>query len=257
MNKIKQITIGCLLTTSLYATTGACWSQTDKAKQELAELDGNIIFSFKDSNNCKPIADAIVNLNGSDFKTNSLGEITLPIPPYTLDANLPLSAKKEKYITLNQEVMAQVGSFWQNKFLMTKDIPINSARFILTWKDKPKDLDLHLVSDDFHISYRNKNGASYKAKLDRDSTKGYGPETITLDLLDKTKEYKVYIYKYSKKGKIDHNVNFSLYKNNKLDRSIPITGDINSRCVQVVTIHNNQVKYDIKNVPESNCKKKK
>ncbi|MEA2019757.1 MAG: hypothetical protein U9N59_15055, partial [Campylobacterota bacterium] len=73
---------------------------------------------------------------------------------------------------------------------------------------------------------------------------------------DKTKKYKVYIHKYSSKGKIDHNVNLSLYKNNKLDKSIPITGNPNSRCVQVLTIHNNQVKYEVKDVLESYCKRK-
>jgi uncharacterized protein YfaP (DUF2135 family) len=150
--------------------------------------------------------------------------------------------------------MASVGTYWQNKFLLTKAIPINSARFILSWGNTPKDLDLHLISDDFHISYRNKSGALHKAKLNQDAMHGYGPETITLNKLDKSKNYKVYIYKYSSGGYIDHNTNLSVYKNNKLDKVITLNDNIQSRCIQVATIHNNQVKYDIKKVSQQICK---
>ena len=85
--------------------------------------------------------------------------------------------------------------------------------------------------------------------------KGYGPETITLDKLDKSKNYKVYIHQYSSKGHLDHNTNLSIYKNNKLDKVIALKDNIQSRCVQIATIHNNQVKYDTKEVSQSICKK--
>ena len=254
-NRYKILLGTVALTTQLFAGSG-CWTTEHKAILESAELEGNIIFSFKDSKDCTPITNAKVTFAGKQFTTDYNGYLTLPIPPENIDMQIPLKVEKDGYITLKQNVMASVGSFWQNKFIMTKEIPIKSAKFILGWGESPKDLDLHLVSDDFHISYRNKTGAVYKAKLDRDSTQGYGPETITLDLLDKHKSYKVYVYKFSTYGEFDHSVNFSLYKNNKLDKSFSFPSNLHSRCVQVATIFNNTVKYDIKEVSSSKCRGK-
>lgn len=259
IKKLNILISSILLSSSLYAieTTGSCWDANQKAELEYAELEQSIKFSFKDAKSCEPISNASVYFSGINFKTDRFGEITVPIPPESLDLELPLVVKKNGYITLKQKVTAQIGSFWQNKFLVTKELPITSARFILSWDATPKDLDLHLKSDDFHISFRNKNGASFKAKLDRDSMKGYGPETITLNKLNKNKSYKVYVYKYSSDGELNHNINFSLYKNNELHRVITIPDNMpkNSRCVQLATIHDNKVIYDIKAVSKSYCKK--
>lgn len=239
---------------SVHASTGSCWNVVQTAELAYEELKDGIKFSFKDAKSCEPVSNAQVYFAGQEFTTDMFGELTVPIPPDDFDAMLPLVVKADDYVTLKQKVRASVGSFWQNKFLMVKGMPIKSAMFVLAWGDKPKDLDLHLVSDDFHISFRNKNGASYKAKIDRDSMNGYGPETITLGKLDKTKPYKVYVHRYSLSGKIDQNVNFSLYKNNKIDKVVTMPNNLKSSCVQIATILNNKVTYDIKDVSESKCK---
>ena len=63
-------------------------------------------------------------------------------------------------------------------------------RFVLSWGQRPADLDAHLTGPDeggsgtFHISFRNTHSYLSRHFLDRDSTQGYGPETITLTRLD-------------------------------------------------------------------------
>jgi hypothetical protein len=53
-------------------------------------------------------------------------------------------------------------------------------RYVLSWNEYPRDLDAHLILPDGSvISYRNK-GSDAHAILDRDTTTGYGPETITV-----------------------------------------------------------------------------
>ena len=248
---LKKILFSSMVISGLFASS--CWNVEEKAIQEEAELNGEVVFSFKDAVSCEPIKQANVKFLNHNFKTNNKGEIRLPVPPDNIDIKVPLIIKSNGYITLKQNIMVSVGSYWQNKFLLSKTMPINSARFVLSWSDKPKDLDLHLVSDDFHISYRNKTLSS-QAKLDRDAMNGYGPETITLNYVNKNKTYKVYIYKYSKNGKLDHNVHLSVYKNNKLNKTISLPDNLNGRCIQVLSIKNNSIDYTIKPVDDKFCK---
>lgn len=63
-------------------------------------------------------------------------------------------------------------------------------RFVLSWSDRPRDLDAHLTGPDpqtgtdFHISFRNMRSWSGRHFLDVDDQDGFGPETITVTRLD-------------------------------------------------------------------------
>ena len=136
---------------------------------------------------------------------------------------------------------------------MTKELPLNSARFILAWGNRPADLDLHLKSDDFHISYRKTKSIPNKVKLDRDATQGYGPETITLDSLNKQNNYKVLVHRYSSTGSIDKKTNVSVYLNNKFDKVVYLE-NTQARCIQIAEITNNKIVYENVEVDENECK---
>jgi hypothetical protein len=236
---------------SLYAQS--CWNSWDKARIEEAELDGKIILSFKDAVTCEPISDANVTIAGENFQTDKKGELELPLPPDNIEVDVPLKVKKRGYIPLKQNIYVSVGTFWQKRFLMTEGMPINSARFVLAWGESPRDMDLHLISDDFHISYRNKSGDFNQANLDRDAMDGYGPETITLNHLQDNKTYQVYIHQYSHDSNIDRKVTLSVYTNNQLDRVVSMPETM-SRCILVATIQNGDVTYNLKEVNENICK---
>jgi len=61
------------------------------------------------------------------------------------------------------------------------------AKLVLTWGDKPKDLDIYVLSPhadpsqpECEVNWREKNCHSSTVTLDRDDTQGHGPETISL-----------------------------------------------------------------------------
>ncbi len=72
------------------------------------------------------------------------------------------------------------------------DISADSVRIVLSWGEKPADLDSHLVyGKSNHIYYGSKNAVG--ASLDKDNVNGYGIETIivTAPISDETYEYSV------------------------------------------------------------------
>ena len=79
-------------------------------------------------------------------------------------------------------------------------------RIVLTWDEKPYDLDSHLTGPDerdsrFHISFANKgriNSSPY-ANLDIDDVESYGPETITIRR-QQSGLYKYWVHDYSNSG---------------------------------------------------------
>ena len=248
---MKKLLCLILVVGSLYAQS--CWNSLDKSRLEEAELDNKIILSFKDAVSCNPISNANVVLAGQKFKTDNKGELVLPLPPDSIDVDVPLKVTKNGYIPLKQNIYVSVGTFWQKRFLMTEGLPIESARFVLAWGESPKDMDLHLISNDFHISYRNKSGDVNQANLERDAMSGYGPETITLNNLQDDKTYQVYVHQYSYDGNIDRKVTLSVYTNNQLDRVVSMPETM-SRCILVATIQNRDVTYNLKPVDEKICK---
>jgi len=239
-----------VLATDLFAKS--CWNVHEDDRIASAEMDGVMIFSFKDAVSCKPIKHAKIHFLGVDKTTDSFGEVRFPVPPDNVDRDVILEAQKAGYISLTQRVKAAVGSYWQTKFLMTKDLPINSARFVLSWGATPKDLDLHLISNSFHISYRNKQHTN-QAVLDRDAREGFGPETITLKNIKRHKEYRLYVNRYSNDGKMDGHVSVAIYKNNKLDRVIRLP-KTSHKCMQIAIIKNKNIKYSVKAVADRICK---
>ena len=169
------------------------------------------------------------------------------------DGYLLLAVKKEGYILYVQKLPIYLGSLWIKHFLLSKDLLPDSMRFVLSWADKPQDLDLHLKASDFHISYRNKRNITHVAALDRDARSGFGPETITLDKLKRDKSYQVLIYNYSKKPSFKGKAQLTIYKDNRLDRIIRLPKS-SKRCFQVATMADGKVTYTTKAVDNKLCK---
>ena len=234
------------------ATANSCWNIDDDKEFAFKELDSKIVLSFRDAVDCSALTNVNVNIFNQEFITNNKGEVSLPIPPKDLNFAVSLEAKEDGYMRLEQKVDVAIGTFSNVKFLLTKQIPLSSARVVLSWNENPTDLDLHIKSDDFHISYRNKNVPKYIAKLDQDSTSGFGPETITINKLNKDKRYDIFVYNYSQNGKLDNKTNITIYANGKLDNSIQLKPTY-ARCIKVATIYNNIVEYRQDEVNNSNC----
>lgn len=130
-------------------------------------------------------------------------KLELPLGNYTIEMI------KDGYITKSFNIyVASVNSSNQNNTLVptSSELPSGELRIVLTWGEKPYDLDSHLLGptvdgeDNFHISYYSKeyyeNEIMY-ADLDLDDTDSYGPETTTVYTMNSSGKYKFYVHDYS------------------------------------------------------------
>lgn len=229
-----------------------CWTAVEKADFAQDWSSDKIRFSVKDAISCQPIVNGDFFIGKIEFHTDKKGIIKVPTPPEDMSMELPIMIRKDGYITTKEHINVVFGSFRNKLFLMSKTLPIHSARFVLSWGKKPSDLDIHLKTDTYHISFRNTKNIRGTAKLDRDAREGYGPETITVNRLNKDNNYKLIVHSYSGE-ELNSDVHLSVYLNNKLDKMITLQ-KTKSRCVQVATIHNNKIQYHQKDLQVSECK---
>lgn len=242
-----------LLLLSLESYAGGCWTPEELSKMAHEELDGKASISIKDAITCKPVAGAKFSLGTMHFQADENGIVKLPLPPEDLDMKLPVKIEKEKYITADESIYVVFGNYFGTEFLISEDLPVNGARFVLSWGNKPDDLDLHLKSDSYHISYRKTRNIKDKVKLDRDAMKGFGPETITLNELKKDSTYRVIVHRLSSTGSIDKKTQVRVYLNNRLDRSLRLDNTL-ADCIEVATIKQNRINYETKVLDTLECR---
>lgn len=238
---MKKILLFMILSLSLSYAQG-CWDAKENRSMEFEELNDVIVFSIKNAVDCTPIPHAYVNFGGVKLSTDKQGKFTVPKGVLNNDRTIKMLIKHKGYISLVQKVRVEAGSIWKNKLLMSPKLPLGSARFVLSWSDKPKDMDLHLTSDDFHISFRKTKSIRNIAALDRDAKRGYGPETITLDKIKEDKTYALYVHQYSSDGSINGDIQVEVYLDNKLEKTISLV-KTNKRFVKVLELTTDGVKY--------------
>ncbi len=240
---MKKLLLTLLLT--ITANAESCWTSLELSKFAQDELDDKVTFTIRDAVSCEAVSNAELYLGNMKFQADSSGLVKLPSPPENMDMELPVTIKSKGYITAKESVPVSFGSYWKKQFLMSKKLPLESARFVLSWGERPSDLDLHLIAKTYHISYRNTKNIPLRVRLDKDTTNGFGAETITVDTLDEEDEYKVLIYNFSNKSSIDKKVQLKVYANNKLDNTVTLS-DSNQRCLEIASIKNNVITYDTK-----------
>ncbi|KAG8462103.1 hypothetical protein KFE25_011553 [Diacronema lutheri] len=76
-------------------------------------------------------------------------------------------------------------------------------RVVLSWSDRPADLDLHCVSSKGgHVYWAQKEAEAGRMRIDVDVTRGQGPETLTLDPTP-GRSYRVFVHNYTA-SKLEH-----------------------------------------------------
>ncbi len=249
---LKKALLLSLLTLSL--TANSCWSSLEVSNFAQDEFSDYARFSIKDAITCEPLEGVLIKLGENIYKTDKNGQIKVPLPDTTIDKRVSIKMRKKGYIAADEKVMTVFGSYWNNLFLMSKDLPLESTRIVLSWGSSPQDLDLHLISNTTHISYRHTRSISGEMKLDRDAKRGYGPETITAKNLKKNDTYKVVIYKYTSGGNINDKGQVRIYANSRLNKIIRLP-NTQSRCIEVASIHDNKITYQTKVLDDSICRK--
>ncbi|MBA5199646.1 tetratricopeptide repeat protein [Pectobacterium aroidearum] len=127
----------------------------------------------------KKIDDAAVILqkNGAQSVTarsDAAGRVALNAP-FAVDQDSLLIIKKEGYSDLVVKCPCDGMTYAISPVMKNLD----GMRIVLTWGERPFDLDSHLIYPDNHIYFQHKKGRD--ANLDVDDTDSFGPETITID----------------------------------------------------------------------------
>ncbi len=240
---LKKLLLTIFITLS--ANADSCWTSLELSKFAQDELDDKATFTIRDAVSCEAVSFAEFYLGSMRFKADAKGLVHLPMPPEDMDRQLPITIKADGYITAKEKILVTFGSYWKKQFLMSKKLPPQSARFVLSWGAKPSDMDLHLVANNYHISYRYTKNIPQTARLDRDTTNGYGAETITVDALDQEDAYKVLVHNFSNNASIDNKVQVRVYANNQLE-NIVMLSTTTQRCLEIASIRDNVITYETK-----------
>jgi hypothetical protein len=125
-------------------------------------------------------ATVIMQKNGAQAvsaMTNDQG-IAAPTSAFADDENALLIVKKVGYSSLVVKCPCK-GMTYALSPVMTA---LDGLRAVLNWGPSPSDLDLHVAFPGHHIYWDDKDGPEgTDARLDVDQTRGFGPETITID----------------------------------------------------------------------------
>lgn len=179
--------------------------------ESIEEDMGEIIMTVVDATTGEVVEDVTVsaragagNEGGSavaSVSSDMNGEIHLQVPSDTYT----LEFAKEGYMTEYEEVTVrtQMKENYGTKVL-SPNLGAGEWRIVLEWGDNPSDLDSHLVSDSYHISYVNP-AAGQSASLDVDDMDGQGPETITISNMDTKGHYEYYVHDFTNRGNNNSN----------------------------------------------------
>jgi hypothetical protein len=219
------------------------WTVQEKAELEDMEMDGILVLKFKDAVTGAAIRDLSVIVAGEMYEGDFRGMVELPIELVegVDDEDLPFIASAPGYIDLEDVLKIRLESVMVKRFLMTKGLKFNQARFVLEWDQRPVDLDAHLLGPGFHISYRNMRSVPGKAILDRDARQGFGPETITLEEIVKDATYTLTVDNYSNESPM-RNVKVSVYMDNRLHKVL-FYPEIRQNSLTVLTISEGRIFY--------------
>ena len=247
--RVYRVTVWGVFTLMIMAIIPFTLQASDAMDRAFKELGGTIVLNFRDAVSDKPISDARVVIQSEEFSgtaiTDSYGcvQFDVDLIDDIDDGILQCSVSKKGYIPINLELPVLAGSIWKQRFYLSRVLPVNKVRFVLQWDNRPADLDLHLLIDkSTHISYRNTRSVKNLAMLDRDDRDGNGPETITLDRLEKNRDYQVYVYNYSAEQGYTGDEKILVYANNRLNRVIRL-GKRDPKKVVLLDIADNMIQY--------------
>ena len=148
--------------------------------------------TFTDIQGYYAFSNIVSRIFKSDFNADPLygnAPLRVSFTPQNLGEGLTLSASKTGYFPFtNNNIQIGPGeSVIQNLTLSPANVA--GMRLVLNWKERPRDLDAHLMTPDsggtsyevyYALGHRgNLNSVPY-AQLDRDDTDGFGPETISI-----------------------------------------------------------------------------
>ncbi|GHT61069.1 hypothetical protein FACS1894109_19340 [Spirochaetia bacterium] len=227
-NLMYLLTLICGAITANAQNTDTMYQSEVTTKIALLQLDGTAALWFTDADTGRPLADAHVAIDGGGTIVTDIDGLAVFSIPGDGDHNFVF--QKNGYVKLTDTFEVVFGSILFNKFSVPSAPPVKQIKIVLDWSASPADLDLHLVKNGaYHISYHDmKKAEDGSAWLDRDDTDGYGPETITISILDNNASYNLYIHDYTNKNNATStklsasHATVRIYINNELNKKFVI-----------------------------------
>jgi hypothetical protein len=162
------------------------------------DTDGILEFSglVTDAASGNPVAEALVTVNGPVRSTVSTDSAGLYSVAELSSGTYQVTASKGGYIPLTKglELADDPDARPELNFVLSEGLAAGEWRFVLTWGEQPYDVDAHMWSGPDHI-YWNDPGSDITEPfifLDVDDRESYGPETITIKVLDSLCQYAVH-----------------------------------------------------------------
>jgi len=225
---MKKLSLLCLLIflSSLFAI-----GQIDKMKDVLDdEMDTeNFTLYFLNALDGEPVMGAVVELDGIGvYETDPDGKIKFPRTEE--DGDIGVHFKAEGFIDTDVNIEVVAETIFNNRISVSPEMALEYVRIILDWGRNPKDLDAHFTKNkEYHISYRNmKVSNDGIAKLDRDDTDSFGPETITIKEIKSDAHYIFWVQDYTNRND-DNSKSLSksgatikVYGNGELQESVSV-----------------------------------
>lgn len=227
-------------------------AQEDRMKNVMEDVfeeidNNNYTLRFFDALTGEPIVGASVMIeNVGAFESDEQGRVRFPKQP---DGMMKGLFKKDGYIpaVLSIDVAAQ--TIFRNRFYLSPILDIDQFRVVLSWDEKPGDLDAHFVKDgSYHISYRNTRVLNDgTGQLDIDDVDGFGPETITVSQLSSESTYTFFVNNYSAEVNASapdlstSRATVSVFGNNRLLNVFYIPGNLEGKNWNVFRVIQGQV----------------
>lgn len=238
------------LTLALSFCSSLAFAQIDKMKDVLDdEMDTeNFRLYFLNALDGEPVMGAVVELDGIGlYETDLEGRIAFP--KLEQDGDIGVHFKAEGFIDTDVNVEVVAGTIFNNRISVSPEMAMEYMRIILDWGRQPKDLDAHFTKDkQYHISYRNmKVTDDGIAKLDRDDTDSFGPETITIKEIDTDSHYIFWVQDYTNRND-DNSKSLSksgatikVYGNGELQESVSVPANQRGNKWNVFEIINGRI----------------
>jgi hypothetical protein len=196
------ISLALLLTanSSSFSQNQFIKTKADDAFKELE--DSSLTLRFINALTGKYISDAAVTIEKVGVATTDFEGKVLFKPPFD-DGQLLVEFTCKGYVSTSFHIEIMAGSLFFNRFSISPNLLQGAIRIVLDWDNDPKDLDAHLIKQGaYHISYRDMRASSDgKVTLDHDATEGYGPETITMNAIDRDGKYEFFVHNFSEMHK--------------------------------------------------------
>lgn len=140
--------------------------------------------------------------NEEGYAVNDDGYVVLPKLP---QGSYQLKVSADGYLNTNVTIEIENGesrTITLYPIVMTKELNGGQYRITLAWKDRPRDLDSHLVAETldgnyYHVYYHRKNPSPAYANLDHDDVDGNGYETVTITNFEDLRNIKYSVHDYS------------------------------------------------------------